>query len=82
MKGDYGRPLGIGRKLLLVAAVSRAPGDPCEDPVVLATLRRKLGAEPRVRSAALRTGAPATLSVGFDTLGFDEGDQSWVGQLV
>lgn len=66
-----------GDELLMVAAVSRAPGDPCEDPVVLATLRRRLGAQPRVRSAALRPGAPATLTVGVD-----DGDQSWVGQLV
>lgn len=66
-----------GDELLLVAAVSRAPGDAAQDPVLKAALRRRLGSEPRVASAQLRSGAPAVL-----TLGVEDGETSWIGQLV
>ena len=47
-----------GAELLLVAAVSRSPGEPCDDPVLIAALRRLISAEGRVVSATLD---PATL---------------------
>jgi hypothetical protein len=71
-----------GDELLLVAAVSRAPGDPCEDPVLLGALRQLLRGEPRVRSADLLPGPPATLTIGLDGAEPDETGQSWVRELV
>jgi hypothetical protein len=80
-------------ELLLVAAVSRSAGEPCDDPVLLATLRRLVRAEERVSSATLHPGsaegangesatsygakAPAVL-----TLAITGVDRSWLGELV
>ncbi len=77
-----------GAELLLVAAVSRSPGEPCDDPVLVAAVRRVVGADGRVTSATLRPGpdaqeagagyrAPAVL-----TLGIEGADRSWLGGLV
>jgi len=77
-----------GAELLLVAAVSRSPGDPCDDPVLMAALRRLVRAEGRVVWAMLssanevaRSGseptAPAVLSVGVEGT-----DRSWLGPFV
>jgi hypothetical protein len=77
-----------GAELLLVAAVSRWPGEPCDDPVLLAALRRRVLAEGRVSSAILGPGtesaapsdgirAPAVL-----TLAIAGADRSWVRRLV
>lgn len=70
-----------GDELLLVAAVSRAPGEPCADPVLQAALRGRLGGEPRVRSATLLPGSPATLTMGVEPEAV-EGDQSWLAKVV
>lgn len=75
-------------ELLQVAAVSRSPGEPCEDPVVLAALTRLLGSEDRVSAATLHPGRkaedrsdgpkpPAVLTLAVATE-----DRSWLGTLV
>jgi hypothetical protein len=82
-----------GAELLLVAAVSRSPGDACDDPVLLAALRRLVRAEGRVVWATLRptperTVAPAPVAVAGArlpavlTLGVEGTDVSWLGPFV
>ena len=77
-----------GVELLLVAAVSRFPGEPCDDPVLIAALRRLVAADRRVASATLRPAqksaaagdspsAPAVLN-----LGVEEADRSWLDPFV
>jgi hypothetical protein len=84
---DVAGPLADA-ELLLVAAVSRSPGDPCEDPVLMAALGRLVRAEGRVVWATLssagevaRSGAepraPAVLRVGVEGT-----DRSWLGPFV
>jgi hypothetical protein len=75
-------------ELLLVAAASRAPGEPCEDPVLLAALARLVSTESRISSVTLLPGpeqraagdgakAPAVLTVAVTG-----GDRSWLGHFV
>ncbi len=90
-------PFGlVGPELLLVAAVSRSPGEPCDDPVLIAALRRLVSGEDRIVSATLlpasarqASGRPAAEDgVGDDaspailTLGIEGADRSWLGPFV
>lgn len=66
-------------ELQLVAAVSRLPGEPCEDPVLAAALHRLIAAEDRVASMTLRPGERGGAIL---ALGIRGDDRSWLGQLV
>ncbi len=78
----------IRPELLLLGAVSRSPGEPCEDPILLAALSRLISAEARISAATLLPGtAPGSAGEGAAapavlTLAIRGEDRTWLGPFV